>query len=259
MRVQISDHMTADASSLFSKGSTQYAAARPRYPRELFEFIFSHSPDLTKAWDCGTGSGQAAVSLAERFAVVEATDVSPEQILSALAHDRVTYSVQPAEATSFPDACFSLVTVAQALHWFDLKRFWPEVHRVLKPGGLFAAWAYTWPHVTREIDHVISGKLLNVIESYWSPQNRLSWDGYTTILFPFKEQPTPQFAMCLKWNLDQFVAYLGTWSATRRCMEKTGPGFFTELSAALGHVWGNRTSEREINMEFYCRAGRHET
>lgn len=250
--------MTVNASSLFSKGSTQYAAARPRYPRELFEFIFSHSPDFTRAWDCGTGSGQAAVSLAERFSVVEATDVSPEQISNAPAHERVTYSVQPAEATSFPDACFSLVIVAQALHWFDFTRFWPEVHRVLKPGGLFAAWAYTWPHVNREIDQVISEKLLSVIESYWLPQNRLAWDGYSTISFPFSEQSTPQFAMRLKWNLDQFVAYLGTWSATRCCVEKTGPGFFAELSAALERVWGKRTSEREISMEFYCRAGRHE-
>ena len=251
--------MTTNVSQLFSDGSTQYAAARPGYPRELFEFIFSQCPDFTKAWDCATGSGQAAVSLAERFSVVEATDVSVEQISSALVHDRVIYSVQPAEATPFPNACFSHVTVAQALHWFDLTRFWPEVHRVLKKGGLFAAWAYTWPHVTREIDHVVNAKLLGVIESYWLPQNRLAWDGYSTISFPFRDQPTPKFAMCLKWNLDQFVAYLGTWSATRRCLERTGPYFFTELSAALERIWGNRMSEREIRMEFYCRVGRYES
>jgi SAM-dependent methyltransferase len=251
--------MSIDTNRLFSAGSEQYVAARPRYPRQLFEFICTQTPDFDRAWDCGTGSGQAAVALAERFGSVEATDVSPEQIANALPHDRVVYSVQSAEATTFPNASFSVVTVAQALHWFDFSRFWPEVHRVLRPGGLFAAWTYTWPHVTEEIDQIINTKLLSVIESFWMPQNRLAWDGYSTISFPFRELAPPAFIMSLSWNLKQFVTYLSTWSATRRCIDTKGRGFFEELSAALENEWGEPSAEREIRMEFVCRLGRHET
>lgn len=59
---------------LFSENANLDAAARPRYPEELFTFIAAQAPARNRAWDCGTGSGQAAVSLAERFAEVVATD-----------------------------------------------------------------------------------------------------------------------------------------------------------------------------------------
>ena len=87
--------------------------------------------------------------------VAKATDVSAAQIEHAIPHTRVRYSVQPAEATDFPDASFDAVTVAQALHWFDLDRFWPEVQRVLRPGGFFAAWGYAWPRLGAPLDAIL--------------------------------------------------------------------------------------------------------
>jgi SAM-dependent methyltransferase len=242
---------------LFSKGSEKYAASRPRYPRALFEHLSNICPDHEIAWDCGTGSGQAAMGLATKFRFVEATDVSPEQILNAPSHEQICYSVQAAESTSFARHYFSLVAAAQALHWFDHGKFWPEVHRVLKPGGIFAAWTYTWPHVSKEIDSIIKARLRNVIENYWAPQNRLAWDGYASINFPFQEVVLPDVTMKLDWNLDQFLSYLGTWSATRRCIEDIGTAFFEELGADLESVWGVREQERGVKMEFHCRVGRH--
>lgn len=242
----------------FNDKSDLYASARPRYPDELFEFLCSLCPDLDRAWDCATGSGQAALSLAARFRQVEATDVSPEQIRHAPAHEWIHYSVQVAEATDFPDDAFSLVTVAQALHWFDLDRFWPEVQRVLKPGGIFAAWAYTWLHVSDEIDQVIKTKLLDVIKSYWAPQNRLAWAGYRNVSFPFIEIQPPEIKLVLHWNIDQLLSYLGTWSATRRCIEENGDDFFAELAAALGQVWGSPEQQRAVAMIFHLRVGRQE-
>src|ERR1700729_3906379 len=119
--------MTIDTRQLFSVRSDEYAASRPQYPSELFDYIIRVCPGRDRAWDCGTGSGQAAVALAEWFVEVHATDVSAQQIANAAMHDRVHYSVQPAERTGFANGLFSLVTVAQALHWFEFKQFWPEV------------------------------------------------------------------------------------------------------------------------------------
>jgi len=62
------------------------------------------------------------------FSEVQATDVSAHRA-NAIPETNVHYSVQPAEATNFPDAYFDAVIVAQALHWFDLDQFWVEVNR----------------------------------------------------------------------------------------------------------------------------------
>jgi len=242
----------------FSKNSELYASARPRYPEELFNKLTTLCPDLERAWDCGTGTGQAASSLANYFERVDATDVSPEQIAQALVSERINYGVQPAETTNFPDDSFSLVTVAQALHWFDLKTFWPEVQRVLKPEGVFAAWAYSWFQISEEIDNIIKEKLLGKIGSYWAPQNRLVWNGYQTISFPFTEISPPSIAFTQAWNLDQLLSYLGTWSATRKYIEVQGDDGFKTLAEALGAVWGDQQRSRTIKMKFFLRVGRHE-
>ena len=251
--------MTLHHREYFSDKSDLYASARPRYPDELFEFLCDQCPDLDRAWDCGTGSGQAAISLAKHFRQVEATDVSSQQIKNAASHRRIHYSVQPAERTNFPDNAFSLVTVAQALHWFTLEKFWQEVQRVLKPGGIFATWTYTWFHVSDEIDQIIKARLLDAIVGFWVPQNRLAWDGYRNVSFPFAEIPSPDIILAPQWNLDQLLSYLGTWSATRRYIEANGDGFFRELEVALGNVWGNHEKKRAISMEFHLKVGHHAT
>ena len=52
---------------LFIKQAKQYAETRPDYPKELFEFIASKTPDHDLAWDVGTGNGQAAQSVSPLF------------------------------------------------------------------------------------------------------------------------------------------------------------------------------------------------
>ncbi len=247
-----------DIIQLFNKDALGYSKARPQYPSALFDFIYTLCPDLDRAWDCATGNGQSARSLAQKFALVEATDVSVEQIDHAFKNKGIRYSVQPAEKTLFDDESFDLVTVAQALHWFDYGKFWHEVHRVLKPGGIFAAWAYTWPHVSKEIDHIVQTKLLDVIEKYWAPNNHLAWNGYVDVPFPFVEIKSPRFMMTLQLDLSQFISYLGTWSATQLCIESSGNSFFIQFSKALKEGWGQPEHKQSIEMDFYCRVGRHE-
>jgi len=251
--------MSLDSHKYFSENSELYATARPAYPEELFKFLALESPDLHYAWDCGTGSGQAALSLANYFDRVEATDVSREQIGNAVPHEKIHYSIQTVESTDFPDNAFSLVTAATSLHWFDFESFWPEVHRVLKPNGIFAAWAYSWFLISEEIDRIIEDKLLKVIEDYWMPQNRIAWEGYKNIRFPFAEISAPAMRLEPRWTVDQLLAFVSTWSATRRCVERHGEAFFEELTAALAGTWGTQEMRRTVSMEIFLRVGRHET
>src|SRR5205823_14795537 len=116
----------------------EYRRFRPTYPPRLFEVLADWSPALRLAWDCGTGNGQAALALAEWFERVIATDRSPEQIAQATPHPGIDYRVAPAEDSGLADSSVDLVTVAQAVHWFDLHRFYAEVRRVARPRALIA-------------------------------------------------------------------------------------------------------------------------
>lgn len=238
----------------FSKIASQYSTWRPRYPTTLFDRLIEFCPTHQSAWDCATGSGQAAIDLARYFSQVEATDSSADQIAAATQAANVHYSVQPAENTHFPDHHFDLVTVAQALHWFDHDRFWKEVHRVLKPDGVFAAWTYVWPHISPDIDAVVQ-EMLEIIRPYWSTKNQIAWNGYRELSWPFIELPVPKIEFSCRWNRDQFLSYVRTWSATTRCIEHQGEAFFTEFTAMLSSVWRSEQIKK-VEMEFHCRAGR---
>lgn len=238
----------------FADKADLYAQARPRYPQALYAWLAQQVPGRQRVWDAACGNGQAAVDLQEWFDEVQATDVSPQQIANASPHPRIHYSVQASEATDFADAGFDAVCVAQALHWFDYARFWPEVQRVLKPGGVFAAWGYAFQFVTPEIDAVVQRECLDLLEPYWAEQNKLLWDGYRAIEIPLAALPVPELEMAMEWNCEQFLAYIHTWSATRRCMEQQGEEFFLRLMEQVRALWGSEV--RKVRMEFYLVAGR---
>ena len=97
------------------------------------------------AWACATGNGQAATHLAEYFGRVVATDESAEMIAQAPRDLGIVYRVAEAEDSGLDDRSVDLVTVASAIHWFDLERFYTEVRRIVKPGGTVAIWTYYTP------------------------------------------------------------------------------------------------------------------
>ncbi len=242
---------------LFSDKSDLYAAARPQYPQDLYEFLASCVDTKERAWDCGAGNGQASVAIAEYFREVYATDISKSQIANAIPKNNVFYSVQPAEKTNFPNGYFDAVTVAQALHWFDIESFWAEVKRVLKKGGIFSAWCYSWLSVSSPIDLVIKEGILDIIESYWSPRIQLIYNGYRNIDFPFEPIQAPPMEMKISWTLAELLAYMHTWSATRQCMQQQGTKFFEALNDNLLPVWGNAEQKKEVKMNFHLIVGRN--
>ncbi len=240
---------------LFSEGASQYAAVRPTYPDALFDFIAAQAPSRRRAWDCGTGNGQAAVSLAARFDEVDATDPSAEQIRNATRAPNVAYSIQAAEHTNFPGRCFDAICVAQALHWFRLEEFFTEAQRVAAPGALLAAWGYSWFSVSPEFDAAFRRAILLPVERYWAPNNQLLWNAYAGVRFPFDRLATPDFAISMDWTLAQLLAYVGTWSAVRRCAEAEGPAFLERAGGELAGCWGRAEAARRVIMPLHGVAG----
>jgi SAM-dependent methyltransferase len=222
----------------------------------MFERLASLCARRDLAWDCATGNGQAALGLAAHFRQVVATDASERQIVNALPHANVAYRVAPAEASGLEPVSADLVTVAQALHWFDLSRFYPEVRRVLRPGGIFAAWSYNLLTVDAAVDAVIGRYYGEVVGPYWPPERALVETGYASLPFPFEEVEVPRFSMEERWALPRLVGYLGTWSATRGFREATGRDPIETIRSELEGAWGDPSLERAVRWPLRLRVGR---
>jgi SAM-dependent methyltransferase len=230
----------------FSTISAAYAAFRPRYPQELFDFVASLPAHRHRAWDCGAGSGQATVDLAARFDEVIGTDLSAEQLARAPQNPRIKWMVAPAESTPIEDASIDLVTVAQALHWFDHARFYEEAKRVAAPGAAIAAWTYAAPRMDGDVGEALRRFQTQVVGPYWPPERRFVDDEYRSIPFPFERIETPHFAIEQAWTLSQVAGYLRTWSATTRYVAETGIDPVVAEERELAGVWGDRESTRRI-------------
>src|SRR5690606_38788232 len=84
----------------FSGHAGDYAAARPGYPHELFQWLADQCRQHDLAWDVGCGNGQASLKLAHWFNRVHASDPSQAQIDQAPEHPRVIWRVESAEHCS---------------------------------------------------------------------------------------------------------------------------------------------------------------
>ncbi|MFN2453762.1 MAG: class I SAM-dependent methyltransferase [Pyrinomonadaceae bacterium] len=239
----------------FSKRSSDYAKYRPTYPLALFEFLASVVPSHQRAWDCATGNGQAARGLASFFEHIIATDASSAQISNAPAHEKITYSVAPAEQTGIESGSIDLVTVAQALHWLDLDKFYAEVQRVLRPSGIFAAWSYDLLNISAEIDPKITHLYEEVVGPYWPPERSIVEDGYRSVAFPFREVKTPHLRMQADWSLAELLGYVRSWSATQRFIEARGFDPVPEFAEEMLDVWGVPEEKRPVAWPLSLRVG----
>jgi len=244
------------APDTFGPRASAYASFRPDYPEPLIAFVASLAPARHLAWDCATGSGQAAVALAEHFEEVVATDHSERQLAQARPHPRVQYRRAAAEKSGLPDSCADLVTVAQAMHWFDLPRFYMEVARVLVPGGALAVWTYGEPEFSDpKITELVRRFDLDTLDVWWQPGREHIRDGYRELPFPFPEVDAPPFLLERRWTLDELIGYLHSWSAVGTAVEATGKDPVADLEPELTAVWGPRETRQLVRWPLTVRAG----
>lgn len=239
----------------FSGHAGDYARYRPEYPDTLFTWLTETAPGRELAWDVGTGNGQAAVGLARNFSQVHATDASPQQIAQATQASNIRYRVEPAESCSLASHSADLVAVGQALHWFDFEAFFREAKRVLRPGGLMAAWTYELAQVTTEVDKVVQTFFDDVVGAWWPPERVHVDRGYRDLPFPFQEVSPPAFTLASSMHCGDYLDYISTWSAVRRCRADTGTDPLDWLSPRLAVAWGEKALERDVIWPVAIRAG----
>jgi len=240
----------------FSSIASAYAEARPVYPRDLFAWLASVCARREAAWDVATGNGQAALGLADFFARVIATDHSDAQIRNARTHERVEYRVAPAESSGLAPASADLVTVAAALHWFDRPRFYDEVRRVVRPGGVLAAWSYHVAHVEPPHDKVLWPFYRDLIKPYFAAGARLVDDRYASIVLPGERLEAPSFVLSARWNPAQLLGFVRTWSGVQSYMKATGQDPAPDLVPDLVKVFGAPDAVQEVRWPIYLLASR---
>lgn len=215
------------------------AVNRPTYPAALYEWLAEQVPTRALAWDAGCGAGLGSLALAEYFERVVGTDLNAQQLAVATRHPRVEYRVGRAELSGLPDKSVSLVTVAQALHWFEVDAFHAEVQRVLVPDGVIAEWSYSLLYTPANMR---VGSLVNdldrLVHPWWPAERRHVDDQYATLDFPFGSLDAPWFRMTADWTKGQLLGYLGTWSAISRYRALSGDDPLVAFSEALNDAWG---------------------
>jgi SAM-dependent methyltransferase len=255
----------------FSGHADQYARWRPGYPEELYRWLSGLVERHDLAWDCATGSGQAARGLAPFFGRVVATDASIDQLANRgrgarvrtagesddeASAARIGFHAAEASASALAGGSVDLVCVAQALHWFDLGPFEAEVRRVLRPGGVLAAWTYERFRVVPAIDALMTDFAERTVGSFWPPERRHVDAGYATLELSFDLIEAPAFVMRARWTLDELLAYVGTWSAVRRFWKARGFNPVADLEVLLEPLWGRREDRREITWRLATLVGR---
>lgn len=143
-----------------------------------------------------------------------------------------------AESSGLASGTVDLVTVAQALHWFELERFFDEVRRVLKVRGVLAVWCYGTCRISPECDSLVHG-LYADLDDYWPPEREMVESGYGDIDLPGAAVECPAFSMTASWSAADMLAYLSTWSATQRYARAHGSDPVAALAQELAAAWGD--------------------
>ena len=237
----------------FSTQSKAYATFRPTYPPALYEFILRHVKAKTDAWDCATGNGQVAQFLSDHFDSIHATDISQQQLDHAIKRENIFYSLCPAEKTTFNDNQFDLVTVAQALHWFDRDAFYQEATRVCRPGAVLAVWGYALLYIDPPIDDLIMEFYGHTVGPYWDGARKLVEEKYETIEFPFEEIEAPVFSIQVQWSLDQIAGYFSSWSATQKYIKEKVSDPVPAIIKRLEKHWAEPTLT--VTFPLFTRIG----
>lgn len=237
----------------FSDAAEGYRAYRPTYPDELFDYLATISPSRQRVWDCATGNGQAAVKLSPYFDRVIATDGSGKQIENAERCENIDYRVATAEQSGLDDDSVDLITVAQALHWFNYSKFAKEVERVLKPNGILVAWTYNLLTCDPAVDACVNHFYDKTIGSYWPFERRDVETGYRNITLPFESIEAPPFAMTATWSLAHLVGFLNTWSAVAACEKDKGSNPVDAIIDELTTHWGDPESLKSVEWPLSVR------
>lgn len=195
--------------------TANYKTYRPTYPEKLYLSILEYYFDTTNhdivnegtkiplALDVACGNGQATVDLSNYCQKIIGIDASQTQLDNAVRKDNIEYLCHNAEDLTFIESnTIDLITVATALHWFNIEEFFSQAKRILKPNhGVIAIWTYgigtlNNPDATKLVCQFDEVDLAD----YWSDKRKLIDENYSSVLhlFPYEETRVKHVINCEK-------------------------------------------------------------
>ena len=240
----------------YSSYALKYAQSRPGYPEELFVYLASLVNHRDVAWDCATGNGQAALSLIKFFKKVIATDISSDQIKQAIRHNQIQYKVCRAEQSELDKNSVDLITVASAIHWFDLDKYYDEVQRVLKSGGIIAAWTYHVGYVEPPFDKLFLHFYTDILSPYFGTRAKLVDEKYSKLNLPGKHIDAADFFVSAKWKLFNMLNFIESWSGTQQYIKENEKNPVDLISDDLEKIWGDPEKIHTVRWPLFIKISR---
>jgi SAM-dependent methyltransferase len=151
-----------------------YDVARPSPPTvvlDVLERCAGGPPRLVV--DLGSGTGLSSRAWAGRAQQVVGVEANPAMLAIARRTTRdanVSFVQGYADATGLDGGAADIVTCAQSFHWMDPHTVLPEAARLLRPGGVFAAYDYD---VVPVIEPRVDAAFARVIDVRWEARERL--------------------------------------------------------------------------------------
>lgn len=238
MRCYKSDKIGLTSSCNYESVAQAYKIFRPKYPRGLFEEVICHVKNRNLAWDCGTGNGQVAFSLAKHFTKVIGTEKCDEQLKNVYQATNIEYFNGLAEYSNLCENSVDLITCAQAVHWFDLDSFYAEVLRVGNDNAIIAIWGYDRFYINNQIDSVLNEFFNQFLAPFRDDiPRRYLRSHYSTLPFEFEEIECSNFSINLFWELSDLIGYLSTMSSLREFILMNQHNPISNLVEKLANYW----------------------
>ncbi|RTE07206.1 class I SAM-dependent methyltransferase [Paenibacillus whitsoniae] len=149
------EHIRENNVERFMGFGSLYDENRPHAPKEVVALLTAYlggRPETVVDVGCGTGlSTFLWLDEAERIVGVEPSDdmraVSLAKWEAMGRPDKLQFVKRLSHQLELPDASADIITCSQSFHWMEPQSTLTEFARVLRPGGVFAAYDYDWPPV----------------------------------------------------------------------------------------------------------------
>jgi len=163
----------SETSEIWTGKANSYDRARPAPPQALLDLLtqMMHTPQPALVVDLGSGTGLSTAGgggRAARVIGIEPNDDMRREAAHKIAGQpyaaQIEYREGNAQQTGLPDGCADIVTAAQSFHWMEPAATLAEVARILRPGGLFAAYDYDAPPAIRwELDLIAQETMMRFV------------------------------------------------------------------------------------------------